>query len=156
MILGKKVSNKEEIRKESDDQTEKIETFDQNKKNYKINEENNENIENVNAQTKEEKNPPIFIKIDKYREILSALTEMKLLIHKIISNISVIQKVEEIELKAFENSKELFNQLDSKLNELNTYFMTRTEGSEESKNIPEIEELKKLEEEIEKLKQSLE
>lgn len=152
MILGRKISKEEKDKPLEIQEEEKVEES-------KENEVKEEQVEKPEPEIKEseqnvdEKNPPIFIKIDKYREILSSLTEMKLLIHKIISNITLIQKVEEIEARAFENSRTFFDELNKKLDELNTYFMAKSSGME---NVPEMEELKKLEKEIEKLKKSLE
>ena len=160
MILGRKISKEEKVKPLEIHEEEKVEETKQNEeekneqaetKEEELREEHPEVEEN--EQEIDEKNPPIFIKIDKYREILASLTEMKLLVHKIISNISLIQKIEEIEIKAYENSRTFFEELNKKLDELSAYFMA---NSSEMKKIPEMEELKKLEEEIEKLKKSLE
>jgi len=150
MILGRKISKEEKDKPLEIQEEEKVEESKENE----VKEEQVEKPEiKESEQNVDEKNPPIFIKIDKYREILSSLTEMKLLIHKIISNITLIQKVEEIEARAFENSRTFFDELNKKLDELNTYFMAKSSGME---NVPEMEELKKLEKEIERLKKSLE
>ena len=101
---------------------------------------------------KEEYSIPLFVKIERYEEILSVLDELKILIRDVSNAISMLNEIEKMRSENLEVIQRSFEKLREKIE----YFDSKFKKPRIMKESISKEEISSIEENLNKLKSELE
>lgn len=110
-----------------------------------------EKIEKPKVVEKVRKEIPLFVRLERYDEILSTLNQLKVSLQDLSNTLSVLQEIERIRDANLRMLQESLNRLQERVSYFDSQF-TRPAF----KPLPKKEEIKGVEEKISKLKSSLE
>jgi hypothetical protein len=111
-----------------------------------------EKVEKPKPVERVRKEIPLFVKLERYDEILSTLNQLKITLQDLSNTLSVLREIDRIR----EANLRLFQESLSKLQERVSYFDSQFTRPTPLKPSPKREEIKGVEEKINKLKSSLE